>query len=99
MIEHSLFVYDIHDKDIIRKSKPKTKDEKTLLKILLETFGDFTTIPEVSNTLKISASSLYRAKNERLFVTYLVENRIVILTKTLLNFMRTYDDEKIDEQK
>ncbi|MFK4784366.1 hypothetical protein [Fusobacterium sp. MFO224] len=94
MKKDSLFVYDITDKDIIKKSKPKTKDEKTLLKILLETFGEFTTIPEVSKTLKISKTSLYLAKNQRQFVSYLIENRIVILTKTLINFMKTYDDEK-----
>ncbi|MDP0507274.1 MAG: hypothetical protein Q7K47_08685 [Fusobacterium sp. JB019] len=99
MKKNNLFVYDITDKEIIEKSKPKNNDEKTLLKILLETFGQFATIPEVSKTLKISRTSLYLGKHQRQFVSYSIKKKIVILTKTLVNFMRTYADEKIDEEK
>jgi len=90
-MENNLFMYDITDEEIIKKSEPINDDEKTLLNILLTTFGDFASIPEISETLKISKTYLYRAKNQRKFVTYSVGGRKVVLTKTLINFIRTFE--------
>lgn len=91
-MKNNLFIYDIKDKNIIKDSEPITDDEKTLLKILMKNFGEFTTIPEISKKLKISRSSLYAAKAERKFVSYIVGGKIIILTKTLINFMKTFED-------
>lgn len=92
MKENDLFVCDVTDEIIINNSEPRNANEETLLKILLSTFGEFTTIPKISKTLKISKTSLYLARDDRKFVTYLVQNRTIVLTKTLINFMRTYED-------
>lgn len=90
-MKNEMFVFDINDEEIIEKSKPKNKDEKLLLKILLNSLGEFTTIPEISKTLKISKTYLYRARDERRFVSYAIGSRVLVLTKTLVHFMRTYE--------
>lgn len=90
-MKNNLFIYDIEDKNIIKNSEPKTEDEKTLLKILMKNFGEFTTISEISKKLKISRTYLYEAKDNRRFVSYIVGGKTIILTKTLLNFMRTFE--------
>lgn len=95
--KNDLFLYDLTDESIIKKSEPMNKDEKTLLEILLKTFGDFASIPEISKTLKISKTYLYSAKNKRKFVTYLTGKKIVVLTKTLVHFMRTFDNQNIQK--
>ena len=44
-MKKDLFSSDLTDENIIKKCEPKNTNEKTLLKILLKTFGEFATIP------------------------------------------------------
>lgn len=90
-MKNDLFTCDIQDKNIIKNSEPQNEDEKVLLKILIKNFGEFTTIPKISKKLKISRSYLYEARDRRRFVSYSVGGKTIVLTKTLLNFMRTFE--------
>lgn len=87
------FLDEIKDEDIIKDSNPRDDDERELLKMLIKNFGEFTSIAEVSKKFKISKSYLYVAREEKKFVSYKMGKRIIIMTKTLINFMR-HDEEE-----
>lgn len=77
------------DQEVLEKAVPKTFREKLFLRTLERKLGEITTVQEISDYLKISKATVYRGIDENKLLTFKMEKKILVLTKTILNAVRS----------
>ena len=75
------------DKEIIEGSKAKTYTENLIMRNLFKAFGEVATVQEVAKYFKISKSNVYRCIEARKIISVRVGNKLLIITKTLINLI------------
>lgn len=82
----------MEEKEILDFAKPRNCNEKELLEILYKNLGEVTTIKKLCKFLNLSESHIYKALEERKLVAYKTGSKNLILTKTILNMVRSREE-------
>lgn len=73
---------------IFSKMKPVNKEEKEIINKLVQELGEFTTVKETSEKLKLSKTFIYKMIEEKNIVFLEVGKRKIIYTRSLLVILR-----------